>query len=90
MIICTHFKTYKKGHLQGYADLFIDKWNITIYGCGLYMKDGKRWVSFPMREYEQDGEKKFIPIMRFKDKANHNIFCEQAKKSIDNWCKENI
>ena len=86
MIECTRFVTLQKGSLQGFADLYVPKWGIEIKGCSLFMKNGKRWVSMPSREYEVDGEKKYAPIVAFRNKAHMDAFSEQAKDAIDNYC----
>lgn len=84
------FKRLNKGNLQGFADIYVDKWDLELFGLALYMKDGKRWVSFPSREYHtQEGEKKYLNHYRFRDKENYNRFQEGCKAAIDKWCKEN-
>jgi len=90
MIECTKFKSFQKGHLQGFADFSVPKWGVEICGCSLYMKDGKRWVNLPANEYTNaDGEKKYAPFLRFKEKEHWTAFCEAAKGAIDKWCAEN-
>jgi len=85
MIICTRFNEYKKGSLLGFATLFIDKWGIEINSCTLHEKDGKSWVNLPTREYEEEGQKKFMPIIFFKDSSLKTKFIEQAKDAIENF-----
>lgn len=90
MIECTNFKSYNKGHLQGFADFYLPKWGIEIYGCSLYMKDGSRWLNLPSNEYiNSEGEKKYAPFLRFREKKHWQIFMKQAKGAIDKWCEEN-
>lgn len=89
MIECTNYKSFQKGYLQGFADLYVEKFGLEFFGVPLYMKDGKRWINFPSKEYKNEqGEKKFMPYYRFRDKAHYTAFCEQAKDAIDKWCKE--
>lgn len=89
MIECTKFKSHVKGHLQGFADFYISKWGVEINGCALYKKEGRRWVNFPTREYEnEEGEKKFMPLIRFRNKEHQTAFTKKAKEAIDEWCKE--
>jgi len=61
-----------------------------IYGCTLYMKDGKRWVNLPSREYKDSatGESKYVSVVRFRNKKQHDTFSEAAKAAIDEWCKK--
>jgi len=88
MIICKSFKSHLKGSLQGFADLYIDKWKGTVRGCQLHMKDGKRWVNFPSKEYMVNGEKKYQHFFWFEDKETSDSFSEAAKKAIDLYCTE--
>lgn len=91
MIECTRFKSYQKGHLQGFADLYIPKWGVEINGCSLYVKDGRRWLNLPAKEYENEqGEKKFAPFLRFKQKEHYGKFMEMAKKAVEEYCAHNV
>lgn len=91
MIECINFKSYKEGCLQGFADFYISKWKAEIYGCKLYSKDGRRWVTLPSKEYINDeGEKKYSYIFRFRESKDFKVFMEHAKLAIDKWCYENF
>jgi len=89
MIECIKFKSFEKGHLQGFADFYLPQWGIEIQGCALYMKEGQRWVNLPGKEYEKDGQKKYAPHIRFRDKDHWEAFMKQAKEAIDTFCKKN-
>jgi hypothetical protein len=53
------------------------------------MKEGQRWVNLPGKEYEKDGQKKYAPHIRFREKDHWEAFMKQAKEAIDKFCKEN-
>jgi len=90
MIECIKFRSHTDGHLQGFADFFVPKWGMEIYGCSLYSKDGRRWINFPSRKYQNpEGETKYAPYFRFPDPKHFEAFIEQAKHAIDKWCQEN-
>lgn len=89
MIECLNYTPCVKGCLQGFASFYVDKWGVEIHGCTLNMKNGSRWVNFPSKEYEKDGQKKYQPLVRFKDKNLQNKFGELAKDAIDRYCMEN-
>lgn len=90
MIECTRFKSFEKGCLQGFADIYVPSWGIEIPGFSLYMKDGKRWVNAPGKEFEdKDGNKKFRSFFFFKNKDHWEKFMGAVKDAIDKWCKEN-
>jgi len=89
MIECIRFKSYEKGCLQGFADLYVEQWGVDIPGFTLYMKDGRRWINPPGSEYEAEGQRKFKAFFFFRDKAHWEAFSRQAKDAIDKWCSEN-
>lgn len=90
MIECIKFKSYQKGTLQGYAEIYVPKWGIELSGFSLHMKDGRRWINFPSKEYKNEkGETKYIAQIRFRQKGLYENFCEQVKEAIDKWCLEN-
>lgn len=87
---CIRFKSYEKGFLQGFADLYVTKWGLEIKGIGLYMKNGKRWISFPSQKFENcNGETSYSPYIKFRERDHMDKFTESAKKAIDKWCEEN-
>jgi hypothetical protein len=81
-IKCIKYKPYHKGHLLGFADIFVPKWGVEIYGLTLYEKDGRKWVNFPSRSYEKDGEKKNAPYFRFPESEHYTLFCSQVREAI--------
>tara|TARA_R110002126_G_scaffold185420_2_gene333947 strand:- start:191 stop:535 length:345 start_codon:yes stop_codon:yes gene_type:complete len=90
-IECFDFKSHASGALQGFANFRLAKMGIELFGCGVFMKNGKRWVSLPSREFndKDTGEKKYISIMRFMDKAHGDAFSNGALVAFDSWCEKN-
>lgn len=82
-IECIRFKSHNKNNCLGFADIYIFDLDMEIFGLSLMQKDGKRWVNFPAKLYEKDGEKKYLSYFRFRDKDNYFKFCESVKKAID-------
>jgi len=90
MIECIKFKSHVKGHLQGFADFYVEKWGVELTGCALYMKEGRRWVNLPAKEYTNpEGEQKYAPIVRFRKKEHFEAFVNACKKAIDEYCAAN-
>lgn len=87
-IECIKFKPFSKGNLLGFADIFVPKWGIEIYGLTIYEKEGNRWVNFPSKEYEKDGQKKYLPYFRFREDEHYNLFCSMVKKAIEKKMNE--
>ena len=73
-----------KGSLLGYADLYVHKMGLEIYGCSLHEKNGHKWLNFPSREYINDaGEKKYASIIKFKEKSHMEMFQKLAITAIE-------
>lgn len=88
-IECINYKPVNKGSLLGYADLFVPKMGLEIFGCSLHQKEGRRWVNLPSKEYTNDmGEKKYAPVVRFREKSHTDAFIKLAKESIEKKCAE--
>jgi len=92
MIECTRFKSCRRDSFVGFADFFIDKWGVELQGCSLYMKNGQKWLNLPAKEYQNEqGERKFAPYVRFREKDHYKRFCEAAIRAIDEYCaKEGV
>lgn len=84
---CFGFKSYQKGSLVGFADLYIPDKDLEIKGCSVFMKDGRRWISFPSKKYtNKEGEEKNAPHVSFREKSNSYAFSEKAIKAIEKFC----
>jgi len=57
---------------------------MTIEGWTFHIKNEKRWVNPPSKEYldKETGEKKYWPIVRIEDKVRYWKF--------QDWCKEQL
>ena len=88
-ITCINFKSFTKGCLLGFADIYVPKWGVEIYSISLFQKNGHRWVSFPSKEYKDEkGETKYSQFMRFKEKDHSDAFGDVVMKAIDKFCLE--
>lgn len=89
-IECLKYKAVNKGSLLGFADFFIPKMGLEIYNCQLFQKDGRRWVMFPQKEYTTgSGEKKYIGLVRFRERGHQDAFSKAAVEAIEKWCAAN-
>jgi hypothetical protein len=88
-IECLNYKPINKGSLLGFADFFVPKMGLEIYGCSLFQKDGRRWINFPQKETTDEmGVKKYFSHLRFRDKAHMEAFSKVAIEAIDKFCME--
>ena len=90
MVECTKFKKHESGPLQGFADLYIEKWGVDIHGCAVYSNEKGRWINLPSKEFTNDqGEKKWCPLVKFRVREHGDAFNKIALASIDAWCAAN-
>ena len=86
---CIKYHAVEKGTLQAFVDIFIPKWGVEIYGLKIFMKDGKKWVGFPSKEYQGDnGEKKYSPYFRFPNKEHQDAFFKKVLDAVSKFCND--
>lgn len=88
-IECTNYRYVGKGAVVGFINIFVPKWGLEINDITLFMKDGRKWISFPCRMYEKDGEKKYFPYIRFKNKDHSVAFQNKVLDALDKFCSQN-
>lgn len=76
----------KPSHI-GMIDIQVQKWgNFIIYGCGVFQKNGHRWISFPSKKIEvPSGEVRYLPYNRFEDRAMQDKFGTAVIAALDQW-----
>lgn len=86
MIECIQFRHFPSGALVGFADLYVPKWDVEIRDCCFFEKEGKRWVSFPGKEYtSQEGLRRTKAFMKFREHNHFLEFCTQAKEAVQSF-----
>lgn len=69
MIEILSYKEVNKGAVKGSFSVKLKKWgDMIISEMTLFEKSGRQWVSYPARQYEKDGEKKYMHYIFFEDK----------------------
>jgi len=90
MIEILQYKTVNKNSLQGILSIEIQKWgNFIINEISYFKKDDQRWISFPSKPYEKDGEKKYFPLNRFKESSMAKSFQEKVLEALDKYLEIN-
>jgi hypothetical protein len=85
-IVCTSYKSVDKGTLQALINVFVPKWGLEIFGVQICMKNGHKWINFPSRMSEENGEKKYFPHLRFKEKTHMEAFTKKVLEAVDKYC----
>ena len=92
---CIGYKSHESGALKGFANFRMTMSNgmaFELFGCGVFMSNGKRWIKEPSRPYEDPETKKtaYISIFRFCEKPHTEAFCKAALQALDTWCAKNV
>jgi len=80
-----NFKKIDKGNLIGKLDIEFENWGLTIRDCMILNGKNGMWVSFPSRQYESEGQKKYFNLIIFdkeKHKAINESVLERLKKEL--------
>ena len=92
-IECINFKSFDKGGLLGFANLFVVSWGLEVYNVSVYRNSqtGHRFITFPSREgKDKEGNAKWFEQIRFRNKDHQIAFQKIALESIDEWCAANV
>lgn len=84
MEILRHRPINKGSVVCGFS-MKISKWGLIINDCTLFDKNGRRWISFPQRQYEDKGEKKYAPYLQFEQKAHMSAFQDKVIAALDEY-----
>jgi DNA-binding cell septation regulator SpoVG len=91
MEITKYQKTEGKGALLAYLSV---KFSIPggpdffVNDMKLFQKDGRRWVGFPDKKYEKDGETKYAPYCGFVER--NDAFSASVVKALDSYCAKSV
>jgi hypothetical protein len=67
--IISNAKSIRKNSLIGFFDLQMPS-GLIVRGAMLFEKSGKRWVSFPSKDWvKPDGTKSYSPLIEFADRS---------------------
>jgi len=82
MITCEKFTKKESGALIGFADLMLSS-GMLIRSCSVFQKEGRMWISFPSRQYEDDsGEKKYYNYIVIPDSEKYKQFMQGAVTAV--------
>lgn len=84
---CFHYEKDEYKSRQGYASFYIPKMKQKIHHCGVFMKNGKRWISLPTYKDYRSEETKYLPFVEF-DSPFQTEFLRLAIDALDDYCSE--
>lgn len=89
MIEILKYKAIGKGALiASFSIKLVKNGNMIISNCTLFESNGKRWISLPSKEYEEEGKKKYVAYVYFEDKAINDRFKEAIMCAVTEYQKK--
>jgi hypothetical protein len=86
----TNYKEVNRGFLIGRFNLHLPEFhNLIIREMTYFVKGGARWIGFPQREYEKDGEKRYFPYLTFQKSEFTETFRDEVIKALDSYFSAN-
>lgn len=90
MIEISKYTQIGKGSLVGRFNIRIQKWGgFVIREMTYFQKGHQRWVSFPSKQFEVEGEKKYMHYNLFEEPSMQAAFQEKVLKALDEFFKKN-
>lgn len=89
MIEIVKYKALDHATLKAIFSIKVPKWgNFILHELKLFQKDNVSWVSFPSKEYEKDGQKKYYSYANFEDVEVLKKFQDQILVSLETYLKQ--
>jgi len=90
MIEITHYKAVNRNSLLATFSIKVQKWgDAIIRDMNLFQKGNQKWISFPSRAYEVDGQKKYFSYFGFVDIEMQKKFLEKVMEALEEHIKKN-
>lgn len=86
----TEFKIVNKGALKATFNVVIPEWGLTIRDCKDFESNGRNWIGYPARSYDdpETGKKKYFNYIQFEEKVKER-FEVSIKKELEKHWREN-
>lgn len=67
----TEYKELEKGALKASFNVVIPQWGLTIRDCKYFESNGRNWVGYPSRAYDdpETGKKKYFSFIHWEEKV---------------------
>ena len=90
MIEIIKYTQIGKGSLVGRFTIRIQKWGgFVIRDMTYFQKAHQRWIAFPSKQFEIEGEKKYMHYNLFEDPKIQSAFQEKVFRSLDDFFAKN-
>jgi hypothetical protein len=87
-IKCRSFKRVEKNTLRGFVTLKITPPGLVVIVICLHEKNGRRWLSFPAKPYQdKEGKQQWWPIVEIEDRETLRRFQTAGLAAIDRFMR---
>ncbi|MDQ3958963.1 MAG: hypothetical protein M3255_01410 [Pseudomonadota bacterium] len=88
-IECRSFKRVEKNTLKGFVSIKITPPGLVVNDICLHEKQGRRWLSFPAKPYQdKDGKQQWWPIVEIEDREVLRHFQAAGLEAIDRYLQQ--
>ncbi len=78
------------GVLQGTFSINVEKFgNLEIRNMSYFQKGSQKWITFPSKDYEKDGQKKYFPFLHFKEAKTMDAFSKKVLEALEMYLHNN-
>jgi hypothetical protein len=89
MEILSFRKSTSESAKVGSFSLLLPEWrNFIIHDMAYFVKDNRHWVTFPQKQYEKDGQKKYFTLNTFQDFNEAKIFLHDVLELLKDYLKQ--
>jgi hypothetical protein len=74
-----------KGSLRAFLKIEIVRWCLQINGVMLHKTDKSQWIQLPMKEYQSGTEKKYTPMLEFRDESVFARFQAAVLRAVSEY-----
>jgi hypothetical protein len=82
------FRPCVKNTLRGFVTLRVTPPGLTVNDICIHEKNGRRWLSFPARPYQQDNTTRWLPVVAIEDRESLKHFQAAGLAAIDRYLQQ--
>ena len=79
------YKAMDKGTLKAFLKIEIVLWRLQINGVMFHKTEKSQWIQLPMKEYLSGHEKKYAPMLEFRDESLFNRFQSAVIQAVSEY-----
>jgi hypothetical protein len=89
VIVVYNIEPVNKGSLIARCDVTITPWKMNLHGVNIFQKGTQKWLGMPSRQWEKDGETKWLEMISWADAPTAKRFRDQVMEAVDKYLATN-